>query len=132
MTPKKLASLLNGRQIGKEITKDEEKLAFYNELVVIFGASDDLVELRGAINNEVGAYGSTMVCFLNGELLERECEDETCPHEEKLYNKSKKVLAEFGDEGWNFTTSIPHETFNIMEEDQIFCKGIILHLRDLQ
>ena len=38
-------------------------------MVVIFGASDDLCELRGAINDEVGAYNSVTLLIKDGKLL---------------------------------------------------------------
>lgn len=56
MTSKELAALLDGNQYGNEITKEQEMLALDHDLVVVFGYSDDDVELRGEINDEVGAY----------------------------------------------------------------------------
>ncbi len=56
MNAKQLAAQLNGREYGSEITKEEEAAAKKAGLVVVYGASDDLVELRGAIEEEVGAY----------------------------------------------------------------------------
>ena len=35
---------------------EEERLAKENGLVVVFGYSDDNIELRGAINNEAGCF----------------------------------------------------------------------------
>lgn len=49
MTKESLAAILNGRTYGDEITKEEEAQAKAAELVVIYGASDDLVEFGGAI-----------------------------------------------------------------------------------
>ena len=46
MTKEELAAMLNGREYGKEITKAEEEKAKANGLVVIYGYSDDNVELR--------------------------------------------------------------------------------------
>ena len=56
MTKEELAALINGRKYRHELTDKEEKAAKDARLVVVFGASDDLMEFRGAINDECGAY----------------------------------------------------------------------------
>lgn len=67
MTAAELAALLNGREYRKEMSRDEEQVAKAAGLVVVFGASDDLMELRGAISDEVGCYdGGTEQNVLHG------------------------------------------------------------------
>ena len=56
MIKEELAALINGREYTHELT-DKEKSAKDARLVVVFGASEDLMEFRGAINDECGAYG---------------------------------------------------------------------------
>lgn len=56
MTKEQLAELLNGNEYRDEMTKEQEQAAKQNNLLVLFGASDDLLEMRGAIRDEVGAY----------------------------------------------------------------------------
>jgi hypothetical protein len=46
MTKEAFAELLNGRQYRAELSSEEEQLAMENKLVIVFGASDDLLELR--------------------------------------------------------------------------------------
>lgn len=71
MTKEQLAYLLNGREYTNEITKEEEREAKNSGLLVIFGASDDLIELRGAIYDEVGAInGGEVRIGKNGNLIE--------------------------------------------------------------
>ena len=55
MTKEQLAELLNGNEYRDEMTKEQEQAAKQNNLLVLFGASDDLLEMRGAIRDEVGA-----------------------------------------------------------------------------
>lgn len=50
--------------IGNELTRDEEELARENNLVVVFGYSDDCAEFRGAIADEVD-------CFDGGRVFEQ-------------------------------------------------------------
>lgn len=54
MTLKEFAKMLDGREYGGEITKEEEALAKELGFVVVFGYSDDNAELRGAIDDETG------------------------------------------------------------------------------
>jgi len=50
------AEKLNGREYRKEITKDEEILAKENNLLVLFWYSDDNMEARGVINDEIWCW----------------------------------------------------------------------------
>ena len=47
MTKEQLAELLNGNEYRDEMTKEQEQAAKQNNLLVLFGASDDLLEMRG-------------------------------------------------------------------------------------
>lgn len=51
-----LAALINGRQYGDETTPDIENIASNNNWLIVFGASDDLMEWRGAISDEFGSW----------------------------------------------------------------------------
>ena len=50
------AMLITGNEHRYELTKEQEEIARESGLVVCFGASDDLLELRGLIYDEVDAY----------------------------------------------------------------------------
>ena len=56
MDAKELAAKLNGREYCREITDEEVRQAKEAGLVVVFGASDDLIEFRGAIRDEGDCY----------------------------------------------------------------------------
>ena len=56
MTKEEFAKMLDGRQYREEMTSNEEKLAESHVLLVCFGASDDLLELRGIIYDEFDAF----------------------------------------------------------------------------
>ncbi len=73
MNKEELAKRLDGRLIGNEISKEEEAKAQEDGLIVIFGASDDLAEIRGAIYDEVGCYDGGVIAFYQGELLTKSC-----------------------------------------------------------
>lgn len=53
MELKEFANLIDGRQYDyRMFTKEELQLAKDNRIVIVTGASDDLVELEGAITDE--------------------------------------------------------------------------------
>ena len=60
-TMKEFAEMLSDRSIGEEICKDEKRRAADLGLVVVYGYSDDNVELRGAIDEEVGAWNGATI-----------------------------------------------------------------------
>ena len=76
MTAKELAAELSGRKYGMEIDSSEEQEAKDAGLVVVDGCSDDNVELRGAIDSEVGAWnGTTLYITPTGMLEEPTCDN---------------------------------------------------------
>lgn len=132
MTKEKFAELLNGREIGNEITRDEELLARKHGLVIIYGASDDLAEIAGSIHDEAGIYEGGEIAFLDGDLLQAECEDDDCPHELKRYEKAKIVKAIWGEDvPWTYEAPFPVARFSIMEDDEKYCEGIVFDYKEI-
>lgn len=135
MTAKELSEMLSGREYGTEITKDEERQAADTGLLVLYGCSDDNVEIAGTYNDEVGAYNGAIVHLTKtGVLQEPNCGQEDCPHYAAARDATKSVQAVWNDKGgpcWTFETDIPHETFNIYEDGELFCVGIVLSVEDL-
>lgn len=127
------ANLLNGREYGSVITKQEEQKAKELGYVVVFGYSDDCIEFRGAIDDEIGCYGRKKIYLDKDGILEYcECE---CKYYQSAKEKSKVIEAIWdGDEKyrWIFKTEIPHVDFEIFEDGEKFCKGIIFDIKDLE
>ena len=134
MNAKELAVILNGREYTEEITKEERSMAKENNLVVVFGASDDLIEFSGAIEGEVQAFdGGTAYLDKNG-LAMNACYQDDCPYFLSKIEKMSKIHALWcEEEGFSFTykTEIPHETFEIVEDDHKYCRGIVFSLDDV-
>lgn len=135
MTPKELAALLDGNQYDNEITKEQEAIAADNGLVVAFGYSDDNVVLCGAIDDEVGAYdGTTFHVTRDGVLRTPDCNCDECKYFEiakRAASEIKAIWHNSGEATWSFETTIPHETFRIYEDGELFCIGIVFSLNDL-
>lgn len=133
MNTKEFAALLNNRQYRNEITKDEAEQAKRSDIVIVFGASDDLMEFRGAINEELSAWEGT-TAYVNADgLVLNECDDEHCPYARKAAAQAKNIKAVWDKDGysWVYETDIPHETFEILEDDEKYCRGIVFSLDEV-
>lgn len=133
MTPQEFAALLNGREYISEITDDEANQAFDFGLVVVFGASDDLAELRGKIDDEIGCYDGGTIYLNSSGLVKNACHDSECPYFEEEKKAAAKIEVVFYRDGytWVYETDIPHATFDILEEGEKYCRGIVFRLSDV-
>ena len=137
MDIKEVAEKLNGQNIDKGFSPgniDLKELGF----VIAYGQSDDLLELEGSIRDEYGAYNGTTIKLNSNGVLENQCEDEDCPYflkeerDAKLFIKAEWDSKE-EDAIWLITTNIPHETFNIINDDnELWCKGIVFDIKSLK
>lgn len=133
MTKEELAALINGNQYREEISRELQAQAKLNRLVVAFGASDDLLELVGAVDEELSAYEGTTVYFDKGGLIFNECEDENCPHFNRIIKSAATVNSVWAKDNysWVIESEIPHANFEIFEDDEKYCKGIVFSLDDV-
>jgi hypothetical protein len=129
-----VASMMNGREYGNEITKKEEEQLRKLGFVLVFGHSDDNVELRGTIYDEIGAWEGTTLYFDKNGLLKNECDDDECPYYARSKESAKTIDVIWGEEGysWIFKTDISHATFDILEDGEKFCRGIVFDIRSLK
>ena len=135
MNAEELAALLDGREMGSEITDAEEAAAGAFGLVVVFGYSDDNVEFRGAIEHEVGAYGGKKIRITPTGLVLNKCDEESCPYYLEQRKNAAVLRAIWNDEGpeppLTYDVPWPHSTFNVMEDGEVFCRGVVFALRDV-
>lgn len=125
MTKEQLADLLNGRQYRDEITSEEEKIAHDNGLVVIFGASDDLVEFRGVVYDEIGAWEG---CFFK---FNKELEIKVGDKHQGHHRSVQAIWCPNDDQSWGFATKIPHSTFKIYDDGDLYCVGLVINVAEL-
>lgn len=136
MEIKELAQLLDGRQVGDEITEKECIMAHDSDLVVVFGYSDDNMEFRGAIYDEIAAYEGGTAYIYDGELLKNECDSEdNCPYFKKLIkNKNTVEIVAIWNGGmmpcWSYQIPIDYEEFMIYEDGEPYCRGIVFSRDD--
>jgi hypothetical protein len=132
---------------GVEYTEEDRDSVFEyakeHDLVIVFGASDDLIELRGAIEDETGAYdGGTIHLDKKGIIPEFNNIDSSDKEALRDYfsreGKGKKIEAIWCPEengeviaSWAYKTEIPHKVFKVMEDDEVYCFGIVFDLAHL-
>lgn len=134
MNAKELAAILDGRQYGEEITALERRNAKDNGLVVIHGASDDLMEVCGAWNDEKDCWGGGTFTVNKSGFVNPRCSDcKTCDLFQSANKDAKTIRAVWCDGGaaWSYKTEIPHETFRIYESEELYCVGIVFSVNDV-
>ncbi|RFP19636.1 hypothetical protein D0T23_04965 [Duganella sp. BJB475] len=131
------AAALSGREYPFDLTKDEQAQAKAAGLLVIFGASDDLMEFRGVENDEFGCYnGGTALIDAKGVLPERENIEEDAELKDFFAREpaARKIEALWAAEpgySWTYRTDVPHATFEIIEDGAPYCRGIVIDVVDL-
>ena len=116
ITTQRAAAYLDGRQYREEGTR-----GFFAELraaglVAVFGASDDIMIFDGAIHDEFYDKTCVTACGRTGDA--------------GIWCVEPLWCAEPGI-SWTYKTNIPHETFEIWEDDEIYCRGLVFALADL-
>ena len=140
MNTQEFANLLNGRQYNSEITSEEEALAKENDLIVFFGYSDDVAVLCGAINEDLIAFGGCEIYFTKTPSNKLKAFSEKKYEEEKLSFldidfKTVKVNFVWSPEELDCSflveTDLPHHSFDILEGEDLYCRGIVVNKQDI-
>ncbi len=135
MNTKELAAALTGAEYPLYPAKELTAAAKAAGLVIVYGASDDLMEFAGAIDEELGAWDGTTAYIAPAGLLQNECRDDECAYHKKSKETAATIEALWCKEegySWTYTTAIPHETFEIVEDGAPYCRGIVFALADVK
>ncbi|PJJ27797.1 hypothetical protein [Lacrimispora celerecrescens] len=130
MDKKELARLIDGREYGYEPFRDVRQAAKESGLVIVSGASDDLMEIDGAIYDEQGCFEGGVIYFdrqgafgsdgyATNKIVALWCD-------RSALDENGKVIT------WTYKTDIPHETFMIYEDVAPYCRGIVFNLADVK
>lgn len=144
MNNEQAALMIHGRQYREELTREEEQQLREAGLVAVFGASDDLLEFRGAIDEELGAWDGTTAYLVKkkGEWVAIS-EDDFEEYKEKLLELGYSLVyysitAEWSPEedgesimSWRITSEIPNAKFFIVEDDDNYCQGLVFSISDM-
>ena len=107
-------------------SKEDIKIAKENGFVIVTGASDDLMELEGAIEDEAGCFDGGKV-YISKRGVE----------EKKTKNMIEALWCQTKDENgvvipWAYETKIPNETFLVMDAGEVYCRGIMFDMNDVK
>lgn len=140
MTPESLAAQLNelDLQYPPNIPGDLIQAAKDNGLVIVYGESDDLMEFRGAIDEEVGVGDVTIVAIdQQGVIpqfdnLDLDSEADLAAYFRRQNAPKVSITALWHDDGparWTYELDdAAAPTFNIYEDGETYCLGIVFRL----
>jgi hypothetical protein len=138
MTKEELAERIDGIQYPCRIHEELIQIAQAAGLVIVYGASDDLMEFEGAHREEIGCYdGGFAYVDQHGVLPDPEWIDDDREAVQNYYHRkpnAKPIEALWCKEdgySWTYKTDIPHATFEVMEDGEHYCRGIVFSLADL-
>ncbi len=150
-----LAKLLDGNEYRDELRNDYGinvyDLCKEKGWVIAYGASDDLLELDGAISDELGAWDGCMAQFYKKGSYYPEYDEEDTYHiakedmfqaiNESLFNKAKEsnykdtVVIESiwcpagTDMSWQINVAgAPCAKFNVIEDEEVYCEAAIIDM----
>lgn len=153
METKRLAEILNGREYrDHDVTPEHEQVAKAENMVIITGYSDDNIEMRGAISDEVGAYdGKDFHIDHKGNILEawddfqQDFEADFIGDTGRVLNELYKnyllentinVSGKFDHEGYSWyidliepKEGLEYSYFDLMEDGEKHTRGIVVKLK---
>jgi hypothetical protein len=109
-------------------------------IIAAYGYSDNLLEFRGVVHEETKAWegneGNTVLIASREKGTAFLFEKDVTQFSRKITAQMRRVTAVWHPEDleacWKIETEIPHETFDIMEEGELFCRGVVFHVDDIK
>lgn len=137
ITIQSVAFRLHGSEYPLTVSADLKTACKAAGIVIVYGASDDLMEFDGAIYDELGAYDGTTAYVDAKGLLDREQIDDDNDEAITDYTirkrtaKTIEAIWDQDDISWQYRTNIPHATFAVAEGGETYCIGIVFELAEL-
>ena len=128
MNLRDFANMLDGREYSRSmLSKEEIKAAKEKGFVIVTGASDDLMEFRGAIEDEGDCFDGGNVYFTKDGV----------EYEEQTTNVIKALWCKETDDcgmviPWTYETDIPHEIFDVIRDGKVYCRGIVFDIDSVE
>jgi len=108
------------RNYGREFTQEEINEMKTDKIVAFMGASDDLVEVNGAIDDELDCYTNAIFGYCSGKFSRNK-------------NTKFKLIVTHGKNNCCFwlDANVIYSTFVVMDDDEPYCRGIFVSLYDI-
>ena len=128
---KELVGLIGNLGYREEASDEAIAFAKENGIVIVWGESDDLIEFRGAIDEEGDCWDGGDFYINQDGLFEDNCDCKYAKQAKEKYVKLSAIwCGKDTDWSWSYKIDVPHETFEIMDDDEKYCKGIVFYLKD--
>ena len=138
---RELAERLNGTEYPLQIPSILEHDIRDAGLVVVFGESDDIIQFRGAIHGEGLMSDVEDTFFLDPAGLLPRYEEVFDEEEAGMFflRKAKaQAIQAIWNSGssedpacWRYLTDIPHASFDILENGEIYCRALVFSIHAL-
>ncbi len=119
-------NLRNGRAL-ENIAREAQKRG----CIIIYGISDDIVRVAGAIDEEIDAWDGTVFHVADGKLVPVQtdgCED--CELYKRAIANAVEVKALWEHQGYRWYVEAPSnaasEPFIVYRDGETFCRGIVM------
>lgn len=105
-------------------------------LILVYGQSDDMISVSGAINDDEYISGNMSILLSKkGILKDNESLDTDNEllawKEQKDNSKEIKILWDSNGYLWEYETEIPHDEFDILDGEDKYCKAMIISMDKL-
>lgn len=128
LTKEYVALIINGRQYRDEIPNELREHKDFKKFVICHFSSDDNFVVDGHNIDEAGMYdGGTAYFSKNGLISEFDDEDESIITQHYL-----TVHTDSRADGFIMSSEIPNASFNINEDDDRYCKGLVFDFSELK
>ncbi len=118
-----LANELTKKCSYRDMPEELADFAKENDIIIVCGYSDDLCELYGAVRDEFGCFdGGMSYIDKNGNLLDVPTKDG------EFFIKALWCKSEYT---WSYETNIPHENFEMLDDDEKYCLGFVFYKSSL-
>ena len=131
MNLRDFAQMLDGQEYGyPQFTKEKIAIAKENGFVIVTGASDDLVELEGAITDEGDCWEGGEICVhaVSGGRIVDSCTDSDTFCFDVKWCKDEDVNGEVIP--WTYHVPVEHAHFMVYEDGKPYCRGFVFKVAD--
>ncbi len=138
-----IKSICDGVSLNRDIPEEAKELAKQNNVVIIVGGSDDLMYAYGA-ESFLTDYIEHSEGWDGCDLTQHACDEQLLKEAKQLGLKifwcgeikqtGEKIegynVDESGAFSYKVNDDIEHLNFKVMEDDEVYCTGIIIKLPD--
>lgn len=147
MNLKEWAEKLNDCEYGNEVSDEDRRNLSEDGVVVVYGYSDDNMEMDGAIYDEYPSYADTIYYWTGNGFVSNDRINEFLDYIDDEYREFYPLLKPLfknntersyirsipgKDCQFEYETNIPCEWFNVMEDGNLYCKGFVFNKNDLK